>query len=225
MKFSPKTVDLLKNFASINTGLYFTKGNTLRTMSPQKNVLCEAVVEDTFPQDFAIYDLTNLLSVLGLGSEQPEVEFTPSSIVVNFLNGRSKINYRFTEKSMITVPPDKNLTLPTVDVKFTLTENDLAWIQKTASTLRSPNVAVSSDGDTASIWCFDEKDSSQPTNSVDVGLVSDKKYRLIFKTENLKMIPGTYDVEISSKGIAHFKNSAQNIQYWIAIESTSTFGN
>lgn len=223
MKLSEQTVNLLKNFSTINSGLYFTKGNTIRTMSPQKNVLCEAVVEDTFPQDFAVYDLNNFLSVLSL-SKDSDIEFTDTSAVIKCLAGRSKINYRFTEKSMITVPPDKNLTLPSVDVKFTLTEDDLAWIMKTSSILSSPNVAVSSDGDTASIWCFDEKDSSQPTNSVDVGLPADKKYRLIFKTDNLKLIPGSYDVEISSKGIAHFKNTTKNIQYWIAIESTSSFG-
>ena len=223
MKLSEQTVNLLKNFSTINSGLFFTKGNTIRTMSPQKNVLCEAVVEDTFPQDFAIYDLNNFLSVLSL-SKDSDIEFTDTSAVIKCLAGRSKINYRFTEKSMITVPPDKNLTLPSVDVKFTLTEDDLAWIMKTSSILSSPNVAVSSDGDTASIWCFDEKDSSQPTNSVDVGLPADKKYRLIFKTDNLKLIPGSYDVEISSKGIAHFKNTTKNIQYWIAIESTSSFG-
>lgn len=223
MKLSEQTVNLLKNFSTINSGLYFTKGNTIRTMSPQKNVLCEAVVEDTFPQDFAVYDLNNFLSVLSL-SKDSDIEFTDTSAVIKCLAGRSKINYRFTEKSMITVPPDKNLTLPSVDVKFTLTEDDLAWIMKTSSILSSPNVAVSSDGDTASIWCFDEKDSSQPTNSVDVGLPADKKYRLIFKTDNLKLIPGSYEVEISSKGIAHFKNTTKNIQYWIAIESTSSFG-
>jgi hypothetical protein len=224
MKFSPKTVDLLKSFSSINPGLYFTKGNTLRTMSPQKNILCEAVVEDEFPQDFGVHDLNNFLSVLSLNKD-PEIEFSDKNAIIKFLGGRSKVNYRFAEKSMIVVPPEKNITLPSIDVKFTLTEEDLAWIQKTSAVLRSPNVAVNSDGTAVSIVSFDLSDTSAATNSVDIGVASDKKYSLIFKTENLKVIPGTYDVEISSKGVAHFTNSKDNIQYWIATETGSTYGN
>jgi hypothetical protein len=224
MKFSPKTVDLLKSFSSINPGLYFTKGSTLRTMSPQKNILCEAVVEDEFPQDFGVHDLNNFLSVLSLNKD-PEIEFSDSNAIIKFLGGRSKINYRFAEKSMIVVPPEKNITLPSIDVQFKLTEEDLAWIQKTSAVLRSPNVAVTSDGTAVSIVSFDISDTSAATNSVDIGVASDKTYKLIFKTENLKVIPGTYDVEISSKGVAHFTNSKDNIQYWIATESGSTYGN
>jgi len=224
MKFSPKTIDLLKNFSSINPGIYFTKGSTLRTMSPQKNILCEAVVEDEFPQDFGINDLNNFLSVLSLNKD-PEIEFSDNTVIIKFLNGRSKIDYRFTEKSMIVVPPEKNITLPSIDVKFNLTEEDLAWIQKTASVLRSPNIAVSSNGKTVSIVSFDVSDNSAATNSVDIGVNSEKTYKLIFKTENLKVVPGAYSVEISSKGVSHFTNSKANIQYWIATETGSTYGN
>jgi hypothetical protein len=224
MKFSPKTIDLLKNFSSINPGIYFTKGSTLRTMSPQKNILCEAVVEDEFPQDFGINDLNNFLSVLSLNKD-PEIEFSDNTVIIKFLNGRSKIDYRFTEKSMIVVPPEKNITLPSIDVKFDLTEEDLAWIQKTASVLRSPNIAVSSNGKTVSIVSFDVSDNSAATNSVDIGVNSEKTYKLIFKTENLKVVPGAYSVEISSKGVSHFTNSKANIQYWIATETGSTYGN
>ena len=224
MKFSPKTIDLLKNFSSINPGIYFTKGSTLRTMSPQKNILCEAVVEDEFPQDFGINDLNNFLSVLSLNKD-PEIEFSDNTVIIKFLNGRSKIDYRFTEKSMIVVPPEKNITLPSIDVKFDLTEEDLAWIQKTASVLRSPNIDVSSNGKTVSIVSFDVSDNSAATNSVDIGVNSEKTYKLIFKTENLKVVPGAYSVEISSKGVSHFTNSKANIQYWIATETGSTYGN
>ena len=224
MKFSPKTIDLLKNFSSINPGIYFTKGSTLRTMSPQKNILCEAVVDDEFPQDFGIHDLNNFLSVLSLNKD-PEVEFSDKNAIIKFLGGRSKIDYRFTEKSMIVVPPEKNITLPSVDVSFSLSEEDLTWIQKTASVLRSPNVAVTSDGTNVSIVTFDVADNSAATNSLDIGVNSDKIYKLIFKTENLKVIPGEYSVEISSKGVSHFTNSKASIQYWIATEAGSTYGN
>lgn len=222
MKFSPKTVEVLKNFSSINPGLYFKQGNVISTMSPQKNILCEAVVADEFPQDFGVHDLNNFLSVLTLNKD-PEIDFDGKNAVIKFLGGRSKIKYRFAEASMIISPPEKKITLPSVDVSFDFTEDDLAWIQKTAAILRSPNVAVEGDKENVSLECFDSADNSAPTNSLDISLKTDKKFKLIFKTENLKMIPGAYAVEISSKGIAHFTNTKDNIQYWIATEAGSTF--
>ena len=124
-----------------------------------------------------------------------------------------------------TLSPKKNITFPSVDVSFSLSEEDLTWLQKTASVLRSPNVAVTSDGTNVSIVTFDVADNSAATNSLDIGVNSDKIYKLIFKTENLKVIPGEYSVEISSKGVSHFTNSKASIQYWIATEAGSTYGN
>jgi hypothetical protein len=224
MKFSPKTVEILKNFSTINQGLMFKQGNTLSTMSPQKNVLCEAVVEDTFPQDFGIHDLNNFLSILSLDKD-PEVVFEDSkNASIKFGSRKSKIRYRFTEASMIISPPDKKITLPTIDVSFTLGEDDLAWIRKTASILGSPHVAVTGDGENVNIVCYDGADDSAATNSVDIQLKTDKQFKLVFKTENLKMVPGNYDIEISSKGLAHLTNTKENIQYWIATETGSTYG-
>lgn len=223
MKFSPKTVEVLKNFSTINPGLLFKKGKVLSTMSPQKNVLCEAVVDDDFPQDFGIHDLNNFLSILSLDKE-PEVVFVDDKNAhIKFGSRKSTLKFRFAEPSMIISPPDKKITLPSVDVAFDLSEDDLAWIRKTAAILGSPHVAVTGDGESVSIVCFDGVDDSAPTNSVDIGLKSDKRFKLIFKTENLKMIPGAYHFDISSKGIAHLTNSKDNIQYWIATEAGSTY--
>lgn len=221
MKFSPKTVEVLKNFASINPGLLFKTGSTISTISPQKNILCEAVVEDSFPHDFGIHDLNNFLSVLSLNKD-PEVEFEDKNAVIKFLGGRSKIKYRFADASNIISPPDKKITMPEVTVKFDLSEDDLAWIQKTAAILRSPHVAVTSNGEDVSIVCFDASDDSAPTNALDIGIKNDKSFKCIFKTENLKLIPGGYAFQIT-KGLAHLKNAKENIQYWIATETGSTF--
>ena len=222
MKFSPKTVEILKNFATINPGLYFKKGNVVSTMSPQKNILCEATVEDEFPQDFGIHELNSLLSILTLNKD-PEIEFDDKHIYIKFLNGRSKFKWRTAEPSMIISPPEKKLTLPTVDVTFTLSEEDLAWIQKTASILRSPHVAVASDRGVVSIVCYDATNDAAPTNSLDLDISSDSRFKMIFNTENLKLIPGGYTFEISQKGIAHLTSNKESIQYWIAIEAGSIF--
>lgn len=222
MKLSEQTIKVLKNFSTINQGIVFKKGNVLSTISPQKNILSEAVITDTITQDFGIYDLNNFLSVLSLDKD-PEIEFDEKNANIKYPSRKSKMKYRFTEASLILTPPDKKLTLPTVDVKFTFTEEDYSWILKTAPILGSPHVAVVGDGETISILAFDGANDAAHTNSIDLGIPTDKNFKFIFKFENLKMIPGTYDVEISSKGISHFKNTKENIQYWIAIESSSSF--
>lgn len=223
MKLSEQTLKVLKNYATINQGLVFKKGNVISTMSPQKNILSEAVLTDDIPQEFGIYDLNNFLSVLSLNKD-PEVEFDDKNAIIKFLSGRSKIKYRFTDASMIVTPPDKKITLPSVDVEFTLTEEDFAWIQKTASILGSPHVAIIGNGVNVSILAFDAGNDSAHSNSVDLDLATDKNFKMIFKTENLKMISGNYTVQITHKGISHFKNTKEPIQYWIAIESASSFG-
>lgn len=225
MIFSAKTLGILKNFSTINSGLYFKKGNVISTMSPAKNILSEATVEEDFPQNFGIHDLNRFLSVLSLG-ENPDITFTEEQATIKFTNKDSKvryIKYGFAAASMIVSPPEKKLTLPSVDVAFQLNTEDLAWIQKTSAILGSPNVAVISDNENVSILSFDAADNSTPTSTVDIGLKTNKKFKLIFKTENLKVIPGTYSVEISSKGIANFKNANGDLQYWIATEAGSTY--
>jgi hypothetical protein len=219
MKLSSQTLNVLKNYASINQGILFKKGNTISTMSAQKNILSEATIPDEIPQNFGIYDLNNFLSVVSLNKD-PEIEFDDKNAIIKSLNGRSKIKYRFTDASMIVSPPEKKITLPSVDVAFTLTEEDFAWIQKTSAVLGSPHIAITSDGTEANMVAFDATNDSAHTTSITIDAPKDKSYKMIFKTENLKMIPGSYIVEISSKGIASFKNTKEDIQYWIATEAT-----
>jgi hypothetical protein len=123
---------------------------------------------------------------------------------------------------MIVTPPEKEITLPSVDVSFTLSEEDYNNIMKVASVLSSPHIAVESDGDAVQLVAFDAQDNSAHTNSIQVGEGDGKKYKIVFKTENIKMIPGSYAVEISFKGIGHFKNTKDDIQYWIAFEAKET---
>jgi len=120
---------------------------------------------------------------------------------------------------MIVTPPNKEITLPSVDCQFTLTEEDYNSILTAAKVLSSPHIAIKSDGDTIEVVAFDAVDNSAHTNSTEVGEGNGKKYTIVFKTENIKMIPGSYDVQISFKGIGHFQNTKEDIQYWIAFEA------
>jgi len=223
MKLSNETLNVLKNFAGINSGIEFKSGNTIKTISSTKTVLATATLKDTFPQDFCVYDLNQFLSVHSL-SKDTELDFDTQHVI--FKSGRSKTKYRTTAKNMIVSPPDKELKLPSVDGSFTLNQEDLSQALKNASVLQSPNIAFESDGETISVTVFNSKDDSAHTNTTQIGEDTRKnKFKAVFLTENFKMIPDTYNIEVSKAGLADFKNKVGDLQYFIAIEAKdSTFG-
>lgn len=226
MKLSQETVTILKNFSHINQGIYFKTGNVISTMSPQKNILADATISEDIPTDFGIYDLNNFLSVNSLFKEGSELEFDEQHVIIKGLGGRSKIKYRITDPSMIVVAPDKRPNLPTVDVKFTFSKDDFEWVIKTATVLGAPHIAVESDGTTVYLITFDESNDSSHTNRLEMSDVDPQGnvFKLVFKTENLKVIPDTYDVEICGKGISTWTSVTSPIKYWITIETSSKVG-
>lgn len=225
MKISQETLSVLKNFTTINSGIYFKEGNVLSTVSPQKNILANATISENIPCNFGIYDLNNFLSVISLFKDSAELEFDEKHVIIKGMGGRSKMKYRFTDPSMIVVAPDKTPNLPSVDVTFTLTDEDFDWIIRTANVLGSPNIAVESDGNDVKLVTFDANDDSSHTNSTVLSGVDSggKNFRLVFKTENLKMLSGNYVVEISSKGIAKFEDSVKGLVYYVTLETNSVY--
>ena len=224
MKLSTETLSVLKNFASINQGIMFKKGKILRTVSPQKNVMAEATVTDDFPTDFGVYDLNNFLSVLTLHKDDPELHFQENDILISGLQGRSKIKYRFCSPNMIVAAPEKTISLTDPEISFELNAEDFEWIMKAAAVLSSPCVAVESDGTKIFVTTFDPANDSAHTDSLEISKGDGNTYKMIFKLENIKMISGSYDVKISSKGVSHFKHKTLNVQYWISTETGSKYG-
>ena len=223
MKLSNETLNVLKNFAGINSGLEFKTGNKITTISSTKTVLAKATLPDNFPQDFCIYDLNQFLSVHSLGKDT-ELDFETQNVI--FKSGRSKTKYRMTAKNMIVSPPEKELKLPSADGSFSLKEEDLVQALKNAAVLQSPNLSFESDGTKVSVTVFNAKDDSAHTNTIEIGAAADNKvFKAVFLTENFKMIHSTYNVDISKAGLAHFKNQAGDLEYYIAIEAKdSKFG-
>lgn len=223
MKLSTDTLSVLKNFASINQGIMFKKGKTLRTVSAQKNVMAEATISDEFPTDFGVYDLNNFLSVLSLHKDDPNLDFQDNNVIISGLQGRSKIKYRFCAPSSIVVAPDKAIEMPDPEISLTLSQEDFDWILKASAVLSSPFIAIESDGQKVFVTTFDPQNDAAHTESLEIADGKGKNYKMLFKVENLKMISGSYDVKISSKGISNFKHKSLNLQYWIATETGSKF--
>ena len=224
MKLSTQTISILKNFGAINQGIFFKKGKTLKTVSSHKNILAQANINEEVPAEFGVYDLNNFLSVISLSAD-PTFEFEDKNVVIVGNKGRSKTKYRFCEPTMIVTPPEKELAMPDPEISISLSEDDFDDIMRTASVLSSPQIAVESDGKKVNLATLDTANDSAHTNTLELGDGDGKVYKMIFKTENLsKILPGNYGVNISSKGISHFKNKDADLQYWVTTEQGSKFG-
>ena len=225
MKLSKHTLNMLRNFSDINMSIEIKKGNVLRTVSVQKNILAQAELEEEFPQDFAIYELNRFLGAVSL-FDDPEFQFNGKS--ANIGTNTHSVDYVYCDPSMIVTPPENNITFPDPEVKFTLSQDALSQIMKASNVLGTPEIAVEggpAPADSIRIKALDVNNDSTDTFKIVLEEShSGDKFRFVFKTENMKMIPGNYDVEISSKGISHFSLQGQKLQYWIATESSSSFG-
>jgi hypothetical protein len=220
MKFSDKTLTLLKNFSSINQSILFKEGNVLRTISVMRNILAEATIEEEFPKDFGIYDLNQFLNGLNLYNN-PELDFTNDSYVV-IKEGKSRSKYFFSDPNVIITPPDKPIVLPTEDVCFLLDTKELDKLLKAASVYQLPDLSVVGEAGVVKLVARDKKNDTSNDFSVIVG-ETDEVFSFNFKVENIKIIPGNYEVVISSKLLSRFKNTSFNVTYHIALEPDSTF--
>ncbi len=220
MKLSEKTFNLLKNFSSINQSILFKKGNTLRTMSVMKNILAEANIEEEIPKDFAIYDLVQFLNNLSLCGN-PELDFGNESHVSIRDGKHFETKYFFADPSVIVAPPDKTLTLPTEDVSFTLDNETLIRLLKASAINQLPDLSVVGENGVVKLVVRDKKNDTSNKTGVIVG-ETDKEFAFNFKVENIKILPGTYDVVISQKLLARFVNENYNLTYYIALEPDST---
>ena len=218
MKLSNESLTILKNFATINNGIKFRTGQRQSTMAETKTILATANLTEEFPVDFCIHDLNQFLSVHNsLYKDAGELEFDGNNNVI-FSKGRYSTTYRMADESQIVVAPEKGINVDVYDLSFTLVAEDLDWVLKTASVLSLPNIAVQSDGDKVEIFTFDGKDDSKSNNTIQIGDGNGTKFKVVFKTDYWKMIPGTYQVDVTLKGFSRFKNSNGAIEYVIAIE-------
>ncbi len=221
MKLSDSTLTVLKNFAGINNSILVKRGSKLRTISVAKNILAEADITEDFPKDVAIYDLNQFLNGLSL-HQDPNLDFTEDTHLT-IREGKRRVKYFFADPEVIVSPPEKEITLPTEDVSFQLESVTLEKLLKAAAVYQLPDLAAVGEAGVVKLVVRDKKNDTSNEFAVVVG-ETDKEFSFNFKVENIKIIPGAYDVTISSKLLAKFTNSSYNLIYYIALEPDSTFG-
>ena len=223
MKISNKTLDVLKNFSEINQSILIKKGKKLKTVSTLKNILAHADVEEDFPQDFAIYQLNEFIGVLSTMGN-PDLTFHDKYVMLSQENGACT-KYFYADPSVV-VAPEKDITMPSEDVNFTLLEKQYNDLLKMSSILQLNDICLKgcSKSNKMFLAVTNKKNDTSNDYSVQVGEGVSKSFKMYFKTENLKMVVGDYNVHISSKGISHFENMTTKLDYWIALEPDSNYG-
>ena len=222
MKLSEKTIDLLENFSSINQSILVKKGSKLRTISVMKNILAEADIDENFEKDFGIYDLPQFLNGVGLMND-PDIDLKHDSYMIIREGKTTKVKFAFADPEVIITPPEKAITLPSQDVCFQLESVQLQKLLKASSVYQLPDLAAVGDGENITLMVRDKKNDNSNEFALTVGK-TDKTFEFNFKIENIKLIPGSYDVVISKKLLSKFTNHNYNLDYYIALEPDSSFG-
>ena len=220
MKLSDNALAILKNFAGINNSILVKQGNKLRTISVAKNILAEAEIKEDFPRDFAIYDLNQFLNGLSL-HQDPDLDFNQDSYL-SIKEGKRRVKYFFADPNVIIAPPEKEIVLPSQDVCFQLDSVTLEKLTKAAAVYQLPDMSAIGSNGVVKLVVRDKKNDTSNEYAIVVGETSDE-FEFNFKVENIKIIPGAYDVIVSSKLLSKFTNTKYNLTYYIALEPDSTF--
>ena len=221
MKLSDNALSILKNFAGINNSILVKQGNKLRTISVAKNILAEAEIKEEFPRDFAIYDLNQFLNGLSL-HQDPDLDFQEDSYL-SIKEGKRRVKYFFADPNVIIAPPEKEIQLPTQDVCFQMDSVTLEKLVKAAAVYQLPDLSAIGEAGVIKLVVRDKKNDTSNEYAIVVG-ETDQEFSFNFKVENIKIIPGAYDVVVSSKLLSKFTNGQHNLTYYIALEPDSTFG-
>ena len=222
MKLSEQTLNVLKNFSTINQNLMIKEGKVISTMSAMKNIVAKANIEDAFPSQVAIYDLNEFLSSISLFSN-PNLEFDEQFVTINDSETKgSSLKYFYSDPSIVTTPT-KTISMPSEEVVFTLTNDNLNKLKRAASVISAPDLVLERNETGTFFTVKDKKNDTANNYSLDIKTEGNGKFNFYFKVENLKLLDGDYKVTISSKNISHFVSNDRKIEYWIALEPESPY--
>jgi hypothetical protein len=224
MKFNARTIQILRNFSSIHQALIFKPGNVIKAMSDTKSILAKASLETEIEGSFAIYDMSKFLGAISM-FDDPILTCKGSYIEIR--QGNEKIDYVCAEPSLIKAPPEKDIALPSVDVEFTLKDETINRVLKGMAITGANVMCITGDGErifleakTVASSKNQQGGNGTPSYRAEVGS-TDKTFSFIFSADNIKLMAGDYDVSVTQKGLAHFVG--KDIEYWVAVESTSTY--
>lgn len=213
MKFGEYTLTALKNFSTINPSLIIKAGNLQKTINGDSTILVEAEFEDSFPNDFGIYDLNQFLgNVTTLNN--PDLDFTDKSVVM--VDGGLKLNYFFCSTNLIKAPPDKELVMKRVDAKFTLPNAMFQKLMRLAAMNSLPHLSIVGKNGELSAVVHDINNDSSNSVTTKIGDYDGADLTSPFQIENFKLISDDYDVELMTKTFMKLTSKTRKLKYYIA---------
>ena len=225
MKLNDETREILKNFSTINANLVARPGSTISTMAETKTILATANLNETFEKEFGLYDLNEFLSAMSM-FDDPELNFADDNLSVSIKQGNRSVKYFLSDTTTLT-SPSKPVVMPSTEVQFTLSADEIASIRKASSALGASDMIITKDSESSvkiTVANSNDNTSNQYNVQVSASQVPEVDFSLILSIANLKTIPGDYVITLSSKLISHFKHTTRPVEYWIAVEKNSTYG-
>jgi hypothetical protein len=217
MKLHEQTLKVLKNFSGINQSILIVPGTEIRTIAERTNILAIYESDDEFPQEFAIYDLNQFLGAVSL-FKSPKLEFFESYVRISG-TGASAVKYFFAEPSAITSAVDKNIKIKEWDISFELSAETLAEVQKSAQVLGLPHMLVVGEDDMIKLVITENAIDTSNAMEIPVRDWDGENFLHAFRIDFLKIIPGDYKVQITSKGISLWENKNGRLSYYISLET------
>lgn len=218
MKLSDRTIQLLKNYSTINPSIVLFEGSELKTQTPQKNIFVKAKITESFPVDVPLYDLSRFLQTLSLFDE-PDLIFDTKSVTIK--NEKRRVNYLYAAPLMLKGIPSKEKSLHVEDLKVPLAEvkmaqADLTAIMKALAVLQVQDLVFEGDGQKVYAKATNEKNPTSDSFQIEVGETS-STFKVIFKQETFKLIAGDYIIKVF-KNLGHFQTG--EVEYFIAASSS-----
>lgn len=217
MQFSERTITILKSFSTINKSILMKEGNVLKTVTPEKTLVASATIPDTIPSQACVYDLSRFLSILSL-YQNPDVEFHDKYFMIK--DGKRRTKYVYADISMIHAAPEKDIKLPSEDVVVDVSWDDMQSVIKAAGVLQFGEIAFVGEGGKIYLKAVDSNNDNSDDYGVEIGTTSDE-FKIIIKTDNLKLLPQDYKVALCAKGISEFKSD--DVTYFVATDTKSTY--
>ena len=225
MKISNDTIEVLKNFAAINSNIAFS-GKTLKTINEAKSILGTVVVQEDFP-DFGVYDLNEFLSVISLVGN-PTLKFEDNFVHLQASDTEpylGSVKYYYSSPETLTTP-ERDVKLSDPQFSIGITEKSLNQIKKASAILGHRELAITGEDGTITAKILDDKDSTANVFSLELATENKctNKFKFIIQISSiLKLYAGDYYASFNAKGISQWDNMGHPINYWIAVEKASEF--
>ena len=216
MRLSDTTTKVLKNFASINPSILLNEGQTIRTISPQKNVMAQAVTDEPITDSMCLYDINQFLNIAE-SIDDCVINVNASKAILSNPQNTQNSTVFFADPSVIVTPPEKNINVKNEQFTFNLSDKELVKILRMASLCNAEELILQQRND-GTVLCK-VTNTANPTSN-DFSLVveatnstGETELPATLEVTKLNFIKDTYEVHVYEK-IVHFQGSIA--EYWIA---------